>query len=363
MISKLREDGETKKALERIERAISDDSGVPGTVRLRMLWLRARLNDGETDSRKTISICDKVLKELPKIKFEDPTSAERIASNTMLMKARCYESLGENDIAYEIYKTLRSEYPESQAAQISYLYQARSEAAEMRYASAQKICQTLADLYPRGKYRYEAMSDAAHYSRMIGVDASYKAALSILDKLCSEYPEDPRNFYARMSQAEILRLINAFAEARSLYNEIINKFPDHPQIYIAWLGLGDSILAQPKRAADAAVIFERLFYLPEMPLDAKSEAAFKWSFALERAGREREANEVRWLTTSQILSDKGAKAHPAACYWIARSLFALAKSLESEGQMRDARAAYELIVKNKLPSWQTAERKLKNTQI
>ena len=363
LISKLREDGETKKALERIERAISDDSGVPGTVRLGMLWLRARLNDGETDSRKTISICDKVLKELPKIKFEDPTSAERIASNTMLMKARCYESLGENDIAYEIYKTLRSEYPESQAAQISYLYQARSEAAEMRYASAQKICQTLADLYPRGKYRYEAMSDAAHYSRMIGVDASYKAALSILDKLCSEYPEDPRNFYARMSQAEILRLINAFAEARSLYNEIINKFPDHPQIYIAWLGLGDSILAQPKRAADAAVIFERLFYLPEMPLDAKSEAAFKWSFALERAGREREANEIRWLTASQILSDKGAKAHPAACYWIARSLFALAKSLESEGQMRDARAAYELIVKNKLPSWQTAERKLKNTQI
>ena len=56
---------------------------------------------------------------------------------------------------------------------------------------------------------------------------------------------------------------------------------------------------------------------------------------------------------------------PSSCEQAARerSLFALAKSLESEGQMRDARAAYELIVKNKLPSWQTAERKLKNTQI
>lgn len=361
LISKLREEGNSKKAIERIERAVNGKSKVPGTVRLRMLWLRARITNGEMDGQKTIALCDEVLKELPKIKFEDPSSAERIASNTMLMKARCYESLGKTDIAYEIYKTLRLQYPKSQAAQISYLYQARSEAAELRYAAAQQICQTLADLYPDGKYRYEAMLDAAHYSRLIGVDASYKAALSILDKLCSDYPNDPRNFYARMSQAEILRLINAFAEARSLYNEIINKFPEHPQIYLAWLGLGDSILAQPKRAADAAAIFERLFYLPEMPMEAKAEAAFKWSFALERADREREANEIRWLTASQILSDKDAKAQPAVCYWTARILFSLAKSLESQGQMRDARAAYELIVKNKLPSWQTAERKIKNT--
>ncbi|MFR6032466.1 MAG: tetratricopeptide repeat protein [Bacilli bacterium] len=214
----------------------------------------------------------------------------------------------------------------------------------MRYASAQKICQTLADLYPRGKYRYEAMSDAAHYSRMIGVDASYKAALSILDKLCSEYPEDPRNFYARMSQAEILRLINAFAEARSLYNEIINKFPDHPQIYIAWLGLGDSILAQPKRAADAAVIFERLFYLPEMPLDAKSEAAFnEFAKGLEGNARQTKTRRSKFFRTKRESRKPRAVDCRSLLRWQSRS-----------NQKAKCATQGSLIVKNKLPSWQTA---------
>ena len=224
------------------------------------------------------------------------------------------------------------------------------------FAAAQQLCRTLADSDPKGPYAYDAVSDAAQYARKLGLEVDYKIALSMLDKLCSNFPDNPRNFYARMSQAEILRLLNAFADARKLYEEIINKYPAHPEVYLAWMGLGDCALAQPEQTLNAVAIFERLYALPEMPLQAKAEAAFKCAYALDRAGRAREADEMRWVTSEHLLSKSNLT--PAAKYWIGRSLYSLASSLEADGQKRDARAAYELIVKYKLPSYTAAKAKL-----
>lgn len=66
---------------------------------------------------------------------------------------------------------------------------------------------------PQGIYAYDARSVAAQYARKLGLEADYKMALTMLDKLCKDFPDNPRNFYARLSQAEILRLLNAFADA------------------------------------------------------------------------------------------------------------------------------------------------------
>ena len=145
-------------------------------------------------------------------------------------------------------------------------------------------------------------------------------------------------------------------DARALYNEILNKYPSHPEVRLAWLGLGDATLAQNARTLEAAAIFERLYSLPDMPPAARAEAAFKWSFALERAGKTSEANEVRWLTSSELL--KRPEREPGEGYWIGRSLYNLAKFMESENRMRDARAVYETIVKNSLPPLQLARQKL-----
>lgn len=105
----------------------------------------------------------------------------------------------------------------------------------------------------------------------------------------------------------MLKLINSFADARALYNEILNKYPSHPEVRLAWLGLGDATLAQNARTLEAAAIFERLYSLPDMPPAARAEAAFKWSFALERAGKTSEANEVRWLTSFRTPQTSGAR--------------------------------------------------------
>jgi len=81
-------------------------------------------------------------------------------------------------------------------------------------------------------------------------------------------------------------------------------------------------------------------------------------FALERADRGREANEVWWLTSNNLLNNSALST--TARYWIGRSLYSLAKALEADGHARDARAAYELIIKYDLPSSLMAKQKISN---
>lgn len=357
IISRFRANGKNEKALERIEHAIKTTRSK--SLLIKMQWLLARITEESGDMKKAISQCDNILKQLADDKATDKNTRDIVASNALLMKARCLESLGLTDGdngAFGVYKILHEKYANTDAAKVSYLYHARTEANRGNFAAAQQLCRTLADADPKGIYAYDAISDAAQYARKLGLEADYKMALTMLDKLCKDFPDNPRNFYARLSQAEILRLLNAFADARKLYEEIINKYSSHPEIHLAWLGLGDCALAQPGKTLNAHAIFERLYALPDMPLAAKAEAAFKCAYALERAGRLREANEMRWVTSEQLLKNDDADA--AVKYWIGRNLYALAASLEANGEKRDARAAYELIVKYKLPSYSTAKTKL-----
>ena len=324
------------------------------------MWLRACSIDESKDAEKTAEICGKISAAISSLSDAAKKSVSDIGANAMLMHARALDSLGKfegESGSIKIFENLRSLYPQSEAAQLSYLYEARACAAAGRLDAARQYCDELVSKYPESRYAYDAIFDSAQYARQLGTDANYRDALTMLDKLCKKYPDNPRNFYARLSQAEILRLLNAFADARSLYNDITGNFQSHPEVHLAWLGLGDSTLAQPNREADAAAIFERLYSLPDMPQEARAEAAYKWAFALERAGKSREADEVRWVTASELL--RGKKQNLASRYWTGRSLFELARSLEHSSDARDARSVYELIVRHNLPPADAAALKLK----
>lgn len=349
LAQRLRNSGRSGEALARIGRLL--DSGRAGGLRGRLLWLKAVILRENADYEGSEKVCSEILS----LKNLSP----EVAAGAMLVRASCLESLGKTgggNGAFAVYERLRREYPSTGAAQISYINQARAEAAAGRYAEARRLCVALTEKYPESRFAYSALFDAARYAVKVGLEASYKDALSILDKLCASHPDDPRNFYARLEQADVLKLLNSFADARALYNEILNKYPSHPEVRLAWLGLGDATLAQNSRTLEAAAIFERLYSLPKMPPAARAEAAFKWSFALERAGKPSEANEVRWLTSSELL--KNPVREPGEGYWIGRSLYNLARSMESENRMRDARAVYEIIVKNSLPPLHLARQKL-----
>ena len=357
IISYLREKNLLEIAKTRIEKSIK--SVRSKSLLIKMQWLSARIAEELGEIENAISQCDNILNTLQTNGIKDVQTRKIVASNAMLMKARCLESLnkidGENG-AMALYKKLREQYPLSDASKVSYLYQARMEASLGNFVNAQQLCRTLADADPNGTYAYTAITDIAKYSKKIGTPQNYKMALSMLDKLCNTSPKDPRNFYARITQADILRLLNAFADARKLYEEIINQYNSHPEIHLAWFGLGNCALALKLPTNEAVTIFERLYALPSASVAIKAEASYNCAKALDDAGRKSEANEIRWLTSIQLLSQNPT---PVAKYWISKNLFNLAEKLSKDGKKRDAQATYEMIVKHKLPSYATAEDRLK----
>lgn len=364
IISHYRLQNQIGKALDRIEAAIASKTAASPLLGLRMMWLRAVISERLGDAAKTMQYCDNIVDTANSEKISDRATAAEIAANALLLKASCLERSADSADklkAIATYELIRTEYPDTEAAPLSYIHQARVEARLGRYAKAQELCVELSEAKNAEKFRYPALFDAAEYMKKIATEQSFKSALSLLDKLCSDYPEDSRNFYARLSQADILRLLNSFQDARKLYNEILNKFEKHPEIYLAWLGLGDAILTQSaNRATDAVAIFERLYSLPDIPVAARAEAACKWAFALEKSGRKSESNEVAWLTSNALLKDSPKDA--VAQYWIGRTLYTLARSLEERGLNRDAKSAYELIVKYGLPTEAAAKQKIKNSE-
>ncbi len=367
-----RKNGKQKEALNRVEKlldsAINKDANQD--LRAKMLWLEARLAEGAGEFKYSLELSENILSMLTLGTLKPSLDTEKmVASNAMLIKARSLASLGNfdgDDGAFDSYEKLRKAYPETDAAQISYLYEARNFALRGAYAQAQQHCKTLADSFPEGKYADVALYDAASYSRRLGLESDYKEALILLSRLVEKYPNSPKVFYAKIAQAEILRLMSDFSNAAAMYKNIITEFENHPQIKIAHMGLGDCILAQTGHESDAAMMFERIYAMPDIPSSAKAEAAFKWGFAFERMGRFREAAEVWWISSNEFLNQKKSTQNLNLVldsnerYWIARTLLELAKTFERLGEKASAVSAYELIVNHNLPGVQNAKQKLLN---
>ncbi|MBR4597273.1 MAG: tetratricopeptide repeat protein [Opitutales bacterium] len=361
--------GEISAARKRLEKllktAVNQDANQD--LRAKMLWLEARLAESDADYVRSLELSENILAQLKSGALKPSAEAAKMAaSNAMLIRARSLAALerfdGE-DGAFDAYEKLRAEYPASDAAQISYLYEARNFALRGAYAQAQQHCKTLADTFPNGKYAPDALYDAASYSRKLGLESDYKEALILLSRLAEKYPQSPKIFFAKIAQAEILRLMGDFANAAAMYKNIIAEYESHPQIKIAYMGLGDCLLAQPASGSDAAMMFERIYSMPDVKGAAKAEAAFKWGFALERLGRYREAAEVWWISANEILSPKARQKGETDAkerYWVARTLLELAKTFETMGENSSAVAAYELLARHNLPGGRNAKLKLLN---
>ncbi len=350
------------EALERINRAINSSKNFTPLLKMRMLWARAKVSEKLRNYELTLEYCNNIIDYTNSFKLKS-SIVDEIIAHTMLLKATVLEKLGGEvnlQLSINTYEQLRKNYPNTESAPYSYLYQARICAFQGHYDQASELCMKLYESTDNDELRYASLSDSAEYYKKIATIDSYQTALSRLDKLCIDYPDNPRNFYARLKQADILRLSNSFADAEKLYTDIINKYKDHSEIYLAYLGQGDSIIARQDNPIDAIPIFERLYSLPNIPHSAKAEAAFKWVFALRKLeNRDMEADRVAWLTSTALL--KNENLNPISMYWIGRNLYNMAESLEEKSLHRDAKAAYELLIKYKLPSYKIAEQKLKKS--
>ncbi|HEX2099959.1 MAG TPA: tetratricopeptide repeat protein, partial [Candidatus Synoicihabitans sp.] len=173
-------------------------------------------------------------------------------------------------------------------------------------------------------------------------------------------PKDELVFYARFKQADLLRKLNQFGPAVQIYEQLTNTYPQHPDVLAAELAKADCYAAQA--AADvsqlesALSIYERLFVVPSAPRPLRIEAGFKRGQALQRRGSVERAQSAWWEVVNTFLLEREPRStlDAKARFWLARSLFELARSFEGAARLNEARNAYELIVQQDLLGAQAA---------
>ncbi len=269
---------------------------------------------------------------------------------------RCGFRLPKADGLLALFQSLREQYVDNEAAVLSLLEEARYFVGKFNLALAQQRLIELADTYPQSPQAGIALYEAAVIADKRASEATRKQALEILsERLIGKRPGDPLIFYARLLQGEILRNLNEFAAAQQLYENILREFPDHREIHLVELARSRSLLGQsirdPARLRNAAAGMERLFDLPDLPVDVRVEAGYSWAVILKQLDEPRRSREVLWLVISRFLRDPQSSAQLGSNgrYWMARTVFELGNMLDGEGKTSDAREVYQLILSYELP--------------
>ena len=370
LINALKDSGKTETAFDRIHYLLDqsdDETSLTVELKIRLFWLELQLLNDTGETQRTSALADAILDLIQSLPADtlSPNQMDKISAYTLLFKG---EALILDDYtskeAMQIFQQLRERYPNSTPAIQSYLVESRYLASINRLVDAQRLLIQLADTYPDNELAPVALYEAALNADLRGLDSTYQESLELLERLSTNYPESPLIFYVRLKQGDVLRKLNRFSDARQVYEILINQYPKHPERYLAELYQADCLLAQASqdenRLEEASAAFERLFDLPNLPIDLSVEAGWKWAKTLVRRGELLRAEEVYWTLISRFLKDQAIAAElgGGGRYWMTRSSLELGALLEQQGRAEEARKVYALIIEYKLPGRSLAKAKL-----
>jgi TolA-binding protein len=360
--------GQVTLAQARVEKLlIGGATGVPDELRIRLMWLRAKLSFESDQFEATLRQADELLAVLAKGGQPDEALRVNVTSTAQLLKAQALLSLNRDQEGLAMLDQLRADYRATAAAQYSYLVQAIHLTQRGDMAGAQRVLLSFVDTpaYRQSEYAPLALYEAAVNLERQGLDRQLREAYEkMLERLIHDYPQSELVFYARLKQGDLLRKLNDFASARQVYEDLINNSGRHPDILLAQLALADSLFAQGANSVvnyeSAAAIYERLRDLPSAPVDLRVEAGFKWGYALAKRAQPAKAQIVFWSVVDAFLLDRQAAATLGAKgrYWLSRALLELGQIHEDAGRLDEAQRAYQLIIDQKLSGAAQAQAKL-----
>lgn len=365
LVKALQGTGQEAEAYDRVE-AFADSEDLDVILRLRFLWLRARLSLDAGNPDQTAGLADEVDAFLASLDDEavDEATRQEVASNILLLRAEAAFAQEETEEAIAILDRLKQEYPGSKAAIFSYIIKSRFLSANNKTVEAQQELIDLADNFPESEYAPMALYEAALNAERRGQDAFLTEANQLLERLAQDYPEDNFLFHARLKQADLLRKLNQFSAAQQIYEYLENNYRDRPDRLVAQLSLADCLMAQtatdPAKFEAAISRLERLVDLPNAPVDLRVESGVKLALAWEGRGDRARAREILWSVTTQFLLDDAMAAQLKAQgrYWVSRGLFELGQLSELSGVPENAREAYELILEYRLPGETLAQARI-----
>jgi tetratricopeptide (TPR) repeat protein len=357
--------GEIAKASERLNRLMGagDTSKLPTDLKAQLGWLQANLSFKAGDPTRTLTQADALLNSLDSV---DPVLASQIASMTMLLQAQANFALvpSRPADALERLRKLRAEHPKADAAVYSYIVEADYDANHGQLVEAQGSLQKLADDYANSSYAPYALYQAAQYAERRAQDKFLTDAYKILQKLVDKYPKSELVFYARLKQGNLLRLTNDNPAAQTLFEQLVNEFPQHQDVLSAKLALADCHAAQaasdPSHQESAATLYEGLLDQQGAPPDIRAEAGYKYGLGLARRGNGARALEVWGRLIASVLPDdtKSEALGPKGRVWISKTLLDMGDLFEQQHKSEEAREAYSKVVRKALPYSAQAEQRL-----
>lgn len=351
--------GDSAAAFARAARAAAalNPAGVavPPDLRARMAWLQARLAFETGQFRETLTLIDNLAKASPDL---DPVLRGEIASAAGLLKGRAQFALGQETAALETLSALRTAHPRSDAAVYSFLAESAHFEGQGNIVAAQLRLNELINNpdYARSDYLPYALFQTALLSERLGGDDNLKAAIRRIEDLVNIPSAAAQDlvFRARLKQGDLLRRLNQFPQAQQAYEELINKFPQRPDVVLAHLSLAECLnarsAAEPAYAEIARLKFEELRDRLDAPADVRVEAGYNLGKLFERAGRLDEAATVWWRDVVVPFLQQAPVPSPDSRrpYWLARTLLDYAALCETRGRLEEAREAYQLVVSAKL---------------
>ena len=378
LVKEMQVRGQAQAAYARVDRLLAGGAqGVPEELRIRLMWLRAKLSFDSSQPEKTRLQADELLALLQQGGQVDATLRTNVTSMAQLLKAQALLALNRDLEGFALLGKLRADYRATAAAQYSYLVHAEYLKQKGDMAGAQGVLNSFVDNkeYEGSEYVPPALFEAALNLDQQGLDRQWQEAYKLLERLINRYPRDELVFYARLKQGDLLRKLNDFAAARQVYEYLVNNYAGHPDELLAELALADSLFAQGANSLanyeSASARFERLRDLPSAPVDLRAEAGYKWGYQLakraqaakapgERDEQAAKAQAVFWSVVDAFLLDPAQAARLGAKgrYWVSRSLLELGQIHEDAGRLDEAQRAYQLIVDYKLSGAAQARAKL-----
>lgn len=367
----LQASGQSDRALERLRALISrDTSSVPAALDLRLRWLEAHISLLLGDNLGIIDKLEVLLARIDSLPEDalGPEESSRLKSELLLLQAKTLIALGEAEAAFDVLLKIRAEYKTNIAAKRTYFTESAYHASVGDFRAAQQVLKEFASDYPGSNLVPQALFEAALHSQRQGPD-SYGEAVVLLDRLVQEHPGSDLVYYSGLKQGDLLRLMNDFAGAQLVYENLINNFPTHRLRYAAELSRADCIAALAQDADDqlveASAVLERLVDRPDLPVEVQIEAGYKWGSILMRNEDSAGAKTAYGLVASRYLFDpqNASALTSVGRYWLSRTIFSLGDILEGKGESNEAGKLYRKLVAFNLPGRNLALTRISQLQL
>ena len=293
--------GKYNEAVSLINNALDrfDSNTVPVLLDVRFKWfsLYVKYLSGFNSEASILEakLLIKRLNELSEGEIEKE-ALSLLKSQVYLLQAQFMLDDNQTDQASLVIHELQNSFPNSQASELSYIVLADYYTMLEEYDLAESYLLKLAENYPESEYAPEALLEAALNAEKFQSNR-YRQSIKLLSQLINTYKDSPLVFFAMRHQGDLLRKAGDFSGAVSVYDSLIQKFPDHQNRYLADLSRLDCLLALANQNANydfREIIgeLERLLDLPNLPEEFQVEVRFKLALILSKISQKDVANKV-----------------------------------------------------------------------